>query len=78
MSPVCSLMLLIDQLLVPVAVPEPPRLLFQTTFVTPTSSLATPASVSSAALVLYVLPLVGAVMLMSGRARSVMAIACEA
>jgi hypothetical protein len=50
--PVSSLMLLIDQLLVPVAVPRPPRLLLQTTFVTPTSSLAMPATVSSAAVVL--------------------------
>jgi hypothetical protein len=45
-------MLLTDQLLVPVAVPLPPRLLLQSTFVTRTSSLATPATVSRAVLVL--------------------------
>ncbi|MFZ1624604.1 MAG: hypothetical protein WAU48_07450 [Gammaproteobacteria bacterium] len=45
-------MLLTDHLLVPVAVPLPPRLLFQATLVTPTSSLATPAIDSSAALLL--------------------------
>ena len=46
------MMLLTDHLLVPVAVPLPPRLLLQSTLVTPISSLATPATVNRAALVL--------------------------
>jgi hypothetical protein len=45
-------MSLADQLSVPTAVPLPPRLLRQMTFLTLTSSLAIPEIVSSSALVL--------------------------
>jgi hypothetical protein len=44
--PGCSTMPLTDQLVVPAAVPLPPRLLAQETCVTPTLSAAVPASVS--------------------------------
>ena len=46
LGPFCSGMLAIDQLVVPVAVPLPPRLLLHVTCVTPTLSLAVPASVA--------------------------------
>src|SRR5262245_3541819 len=46
LSPLCSAMPLADQLVVPVAVPEPPRLFTHVTCVTLTLSLADPPSVT--------------------------------
>ena len=54
------------QFVVPVAVPLPPRLLVQVTCVTPTLSLAVPASARVAALVLNVAAVVGPVIATTG------------
>src|SRR5207244_4718996 len=54
------------QLVVPLAAPLPPRLLAHVTWVTPTLSDAVPPSVRGELLVLYVDPVVGAVMAMVG------------
>src|SRR5436853_2854172 len=54
------------QLVVPLAVPLPPRLLAHVTWVTPTLSDAVPPSVRGELLVLYVDAVVGAVMAMVG------------
>src|SRR5439155_12359629 len=54
------------QLVVPLAVPLPPRLLAHVTWVTPTLSDAVPPNVSGELLVLYVDAEVGAVMAMVG------------
>ena len=51
---------------VPVAVPLPPRLFVQLTCVTATSSAAVPPSASVPLVVLYVAPLVGAVIVTVG------------
>ena len=45
-GPFCRAMLLADQLVVPVAVPLPPRLLVHVTCATPTLSLAVPDTVT--------------------------------
>src|SRR4029453_8575850 len=59
-----------DQLVVPVAVPLPPRSLLHVTWVTPTLSVAVPASASGLALVAYVAADVGVVMATVGGAVS--------
>src|SRR4051812_21630995 len=64
--PDCSAMPLADQLVVPVAVPEPPALFDQVTCDTPTLSLAVPLIVSGDVDVAYVDPEVGPVMLTAG------------
>jgi hypothetical protein len=60
LEPLSSVMPATDQLVVPVAVPLPPRLLAQVTWVTPTLSEAVPAMFSDAELVLYVAVVTGA------------------
>src|SRR5712691_3538539 len=57
---------LADQLVVPLAVPLPPRLFAHVTWVTPTLSDAAPPSVRSGPLVLYVEPEVSKVIAMVG------------
>jgi hypothetical protein len=59
-------MTFVDQLVVPVAVPDPPALFVQVTCVTATSSLAEPLSVTEPAVVAYVALDVGLVMLTAG------------
>src|SRR5213595_596250 len=59
------------QLVVPVAVPLPPRLFIHVTWVTPTLSDAVPASVSEEVLVVKVGPEVGALMVTVGGVVSV-------
>ena len=51
LSPDCKAIVLTAQLLVPVAVPDPPRLLVHVTCVTPTLSLAVPLRPSELAVV---------------------------
>jgi hypothetical protein len=65
-APPCSVMLVMLQLVVPVATPLPPRSLLQLTCVTPTASAAVPFTLSVAELVAYVVDVVGAVMEMVG------------
>src|SRR3989304_1340074 len=60
-----------DQVVVPVAVPLPPRSFDQLTCVTPTSSAPVPPSASELVLVLYVALAVGEVMAMAGAVVSV-------
>src|SRR5262245_15241170 len=55
-DPDCRTMPLAVQLVVPVAVPEPPRLLAQVTWVTPTLSDAVPCRVMEALPVVYEAP----------------------
>src|SRR5512134_1679305 len=55
---------------VPVAVPLPPRLLDQLTWVTPTRSLAVPPTVIAAVVEAYVADVVGAVMATTGAVTS--------
>src|SRR5207237_2152731 len=64
--PVWRAIPLAAQLVVPVAVPLPPRLFAHVTWVTPTLSDAVPPSVRGELLVLYVYAVVGAVMAMVG------------
>src|SRR5690348_8998676 len=59
--PDCSTIPLTDQLVVPVAVPLPPRSLLQLTCVTPTLSEALPPIVKGLLVVAYVAALVGTV-----------------
>src|SRR5438034_5046279 len=63
------------QLVVPLAVPLPPRLLAHVTWVTPTLSDAVPPNVRGELLVLYVDAVVGAVMAMVGGGASTAVIA---
>ena len=65
-APLCSVMPLTLQLVVPVAPPLPPRSLTQLTCVTPTASAAVPPTLSVAELVAYVVDDVGVVMEMVG------------
>src|SRR3972149_5143798 len=62
---------LADQLVVPLAVPLPPRSFAHVTWVTPTLSAAVPRSVSRRLPVLYVAPVVGEVMATVGGVVSV-------
>src|SRR5512138_739848 len=64
--PDCNAIPLTDQLVVPVAVPLPPRLLLHVTCVTPTLSAAVPPSVIGLVVAVYVVPVVGLVMLTLG------------
>src|SRR5437762_2535309 len=59
--PAWRTMPLADQLVVPVAVPLPPRLFAQATWVTPTASAAVPPRVSAELLAVYVGEAVGVV-----------------
>ena len=59
--PDCRTIPLTDQLVAPLAVPLPPRLLLQVTCVTPTLSDAVPPSTSGLLVVAYVVPVVGVV-----------------
>jgi len=70
-EPGCSTIPLAVQLVVPVAVPLPPRLFAHVTWVTPMLSDAVPPSVSGVALVLKVAPDVGDVMATVGATVSV-------
>jgi len=65
-APLCSVTPVMLQLVVPVAVPLPPRSLLQLTCVTPTASAAVPLTLSVAELLVYVVDVVGAVMEMVG------------
>ena len=65
-APDCSAIPLTDQAAVPVAVPLPPRLFDQVTWVTPTLSAAVPPRFNGVVLVLKVVPLVGAVIVTVG------------
>ena len=58
-DPLCNTMPLTLQLVVPVAVPLPPRSLAHVTCVTPTASLAEPPTVNGVVLVVKVVPDVG-------------------
>jgi hypothetical protein len=69
--PEYSVIPLVLQLVVPLNVPPPPRLLLQVTWVTPTLSEAVPPIVRLLLDVVYVLALVGLVMLMLGDVVSV-------
>ncbi len=64
--PLCSTIPLTDQLVVPVAVPLPPRSLLQVTCVTATLSEAVPPSASGVALAVCVASLVGVVIVTVG------------
>src|SRR5204862_5754375 len=66
LAPDCSTMPLAVQLVVPVAVPLPPRLFAQVTCVTPTLSDAVPPSARDDVRVLYVEPAVGVVIAIVG------------
>ncbi len=59
--PVCSTMPLADQVVVPAAVPLPPRSLLHVTCVTPTLSAAVPVTVSGVVVAVYVVSPVGVV-----------------
>src|SRR5258706_438508 len=61
LSPGCSAMLFAAQLVVPAAVPCPPRLLAQVTCVAARLSPAVPPRLTGLVLVVYVAPLVGVV-----------------
>ena len=65
-APLESAIPLTDQLVVPVAVPDPPRSFTQLTCVTPTLSEAVPLSVSGVAPVANVAALVGPVIVTAG------------
>src|SRR5439155_22198936 len=66
LAPACSAIPVAVQLVVPRAVPLPPRLLFHVTCVTPTLSDAVPPSASDDVGVLYVEPEVGDAMATAG------------
>lgn len=68
--PGCRTMPPADQLVVPLAMPLPPALLVQATWLTPTLSAAVPPSESGLELVVYVVADVGAVMASVGAAVS--------
>ena len=70
-APGCREIPLADQLVVPVAVPLPPRSLDQVTWVTPTSSEAVPPRVTELLFVPYAALVVGAVMATVGAVVSV-------
>src|SRR5688572_11780845 len=65
-APLCRVIPLALQLVVPVAVPLPPRSLTQLTCVTPTASAAVPPMLRVAELVAYVVAVVGVAMEMVG------------
>ena len=68
LNPDCSTIPVADQLVVPLAVPPPPRSLDHITLTTPTLSEAVPETFTVPVLVLYVCPLAtGEVMAMDGR-----------
>src|SRR4249919_885736 len=70
LSPVCSAIPTTDQLVVPVAVPLPPRLFAHVTCVTPMLSLDVPETVIGVDVVLNVGPVVGPVIAIVGRIAS--------
>ena len=70
-EPDCSTIPFTDQLVVPVALPLPPRLFDQLTCVTPTLSDAVPPSASGVEVTVSVAPLVGLEMLTAGATVSV-------
>jgi hypothetical protein len=65
-APLCSAMLLAVQLVVPLAVPLPPRSFVHVTWVTPTLSDAVPPKFTVLLVVLYVLLEVGEVIVTVG------------
>ena len=65
-APLCSVIPATDQLVVPLAVPLPPRSLAQVTWVTPTLSEAVPPMLSEARLAVVVELLVGDVIVTVG------------
>src|SRR5438874_5994303 len=74
LSPGCSATLLAVQLVVPPAVPLPPRLFAHVTCVTATLSPAVPPRLTGLVLVVYVAPPVGAVIATVGAVGSYVAV----